>query len=244
MPFRKKTNRKRTVRRNVRKKRQLVRVQRGLNRPAVHIFRRSITQTIQISTTAVPEGWYASGNNLYKNWGFALNSITSYNDFSDLFKYYKLSGARVQMYFSNTNSSSAAVGALATGVYNPNSQIIMHLDTNHDGEDSASSGLEQTYLDSQTAKKKLCLNTMGRPIDIYMPLKQNSLMHGVGGTGTPHDYATVKPRWIATTEPTTPHYGFKMMLQRVDGQNFTSITSNAQYVKIITTLYIQCKKVQ
>lgn len=233
---------KRRFNRNANKKRRLVRVQRGLNTPAVHIFRRALTQTIILSTNTPPEGWSTSGNNLYKNWGFSLTSLGSYTEFTDLFKYYKLSGARVQMYFSNTNSSAAGIGDTTAGNYNPNSQIMMHIDTNNDGADLASSGLEQTYLDSQTAKKKLCLNTIGKPIDIYMPLKQQSVLYGT----TSDDYAIVKPKWISTTEPTTPHFGFKMMLQRVDGQNFSGPTTmaNSQYCKIITTLYLQTKKVQ
>lgn len=240
MPYRRRiVRRKRRPyrKKNVTKKKRLVRVQRGL-RPAVHIFRRSITQTIALSTTAVPEGWYASGNNLYKNWGFSLSSLNSFAEFTDLFKYYKLAGARIQMYFSNTNSSAATGPG---GSYNPNAQILMHIDTNQDGEDSSTSGLEATYLNSQTAKKRLCLNTLGKPIDIYMPLRQQSMIYG-GAANT--DYATVRPKWISTTEPTTPHFGFKMMLQRVDGQGFASIAANNQYVKIITTLYFKCKKVE
>ena len=238
MPLRRKknANTKRRPRNNANKKRRLVRVQRGM-RPSVHIFRRSLTQTISLSTSAVPEGWYASGNNLYKNWGFSLSSLGNFNEFTDLFKYYKLSGARVQMYFSNTGS----VPTMGSNMYYPNSQILLHIDSNKDGEDSSTSGLEATYLNSQTAKKKLCLNTLGKPIDIYMPLRQQSMIYG-GSANT--DYATVRPRWIATTEPTTPHFGYKTMLQRVDGQAFQSITTNTQYVKITTTLYFMCKKVE
>lgn len=228
-PWRKKSN--------FRKKKQLARPQRGLNNPSVHIFRRSVTQTIQLSTTSVPEGWYASGNNLYKNWGFSLSGLGSHQEFVDLFKYYRLKGARVQMYFSNTGSQPT----MGSNMYYPNSQVLLHLDTNRDGEDSSTSGLEQTYLNSQTAKKRLCLRNDGRPVDIYMPLRQQSMIYG--GTANT-DYATVRPRWISTNEPLTPHFGFKTMLQRVDGQPFAGITTNTQYVKITTTIYFQCKKVQ
>lgn len=206
-------------------------------RPAIHSFKRSFEQTISLSTSAVPEGWYANGNNLYKNWGFSLASIGNFTHFTDLFKFYKVNAARVQMYFSNTGS----VPTMGDNMYYPNAQIMLHIDTNRDGHDTSESGLEQTYLNSQTAKKKLCLNSNGKPVDIYMPLRQASQMYG-GPANT--DYATVRPRWISTTEPLTPHFGFKTMLQRVDGQAFQSITTNTQYVKIQTTLYFQCKKVE
>lgn len=237
MPFNRRPKRKirRKRKTNVQKKRRLVRVQRGMA-PSVHIFRRSITQTIALDTSAVPEGWFASGNNLYKNWGFSLSSLGSFSEFTDLFKYYKLSGARVQMFFSNNVS-----GAINAGYNMSNNQLLLHIDSNRDGEDSSTSGLEATYLNSQTAKKKLCLNTTGRPLDMYMPLRQQSMLYG-GAANT--DYATVRPRWVSTTEPTTPHFGYKTMIQRVDGQSFGNATGNKQYVKIITTLYFQCKKVE
>lgn len=222
--------------RNALKKKRLMKPQRGMS-PSIHIFRRSMTQTIALDTTAVPEGWYASGNNLYKNWGFSLASLGSFAEFTDLFKFYKICGARVQMYFSNTGS----VPTMGDNMYYPNSQILLHIDSNRDGEDSSTSGLEATYLNSQTAKKRLCLNNRGKPLDLYMPLRQQSMIYG-GASNT--DYATVKPRWIATTEPTTPHFGYKTMLQRVDGQAFGSIQTNKQYVKIVTTLYFKCKKVE
>ena len=139
------------------------------------------------------------------------------------------------MYFSNTNSNAR------DGTSSPNQQILMWIDTNRDGADLGISGEEKTYLNSQTAKKRLCLRADGRPIDIYMSLRQQDMVYGgVGNT----DYATVRPQWISTTESTTPHFGHKMMLQRVDGQAFTSGITNSQYCKIIQTIYFQCKKVE
>ena len=230
MAFRKK---KRTKKR-VNRKRGLVKVQRGM-RPAVYPFKRSLSVTIGLNSSSPPEGWSVSGNNLYKNWGFSLAQLGSHTEFTQLFKYYKLAGVRVQLYFSNTNSNARESGS------SPNQQIIMWMDTNKDGADLSASGLEATYLNSQTAKKRLCLKTTGKPIDIYMPLRQQSMIYGgVGNT----DYATVRPKWISTTEPATPHFGYKMMLQRVDGQAFTSGISNSQYCKIIQTLYFKCRKVE
>ncbi len=212
----------------------LVKLQRGL-RPAVYPFKRLISTTIGLNTSAPPEGWSVSGNNLYRNWGFFLAQLLDYTEFTNLFKYYKLKGVRVQIYFSNTNSNSR------DGTSAPNQQILCWMDTNRDGADVSQSGLEQTYLNSQTAKKKLCLNTTGRPLDVYMPLKQQNMIYGgVGNT----DYTTSSPKWVSTTEPATPHYGYKMMLQRVDGQSFTSGLINSQYCKIIQTVYFQCRKVE
>lgn len=212
-----------------------VKVQRGMS-PAVYPFKRSTSVTIGLNSTSPPEGWSVNGNNLYKNWGFSLSALGDNTDFTNLFKYYRLKGVRLQIYFSNTSSPTEDGNNTAS-----NQQILCWLDTNKDGTDLATSGAESTYLTSQTAKKKLCLNTMGKPIDIYMPLRQQNMIYG--GTGNT-DYTTVSPKWISTGEPTTAHYGYKMMLQRVDGQAFTSGISNSQYCKIIQTVYLQCKKVE
>jgi hypothetical protein len=225
---------KRRFNRKRQRPKRIAKIQRGLS-PAIYPFKRSISTTIGLNGTAPPEGWSTSGNNLYRNWGFSLAQLGDYSEFTDLFKYYKLKGVRLQMYFSNTNSTAR------DGTSSPNQQILMWMDTNRDGADIAASGQESTYLTSQTAKKRLCLNTTGRPIDIYMSLRQQNMVYG-GPANT--DYTTVRPKWIATTEPTTPHYGYKMMLQRVDGQAFTSGITNSQYCKIIQTVYFQCKKVE
>jgi hypothetical protein len=216
-------------------KRKNFRPQRGLT-SAIMPFKRSNSVVIGLNGSSPPEGWSVSGNNIYKNWGFSLAQLHDNTDFVNLFKYYRLKGVRLQMYFSN-NVSTSEDGNNAPS----NNQMLMWLDTNKDGADVSASGLETTYLDSQTSKKKLCLRTDGKPIDIYMPLLQQNMTYGgVGNT----DYTLQKPKFISTTEPATPHYGFKMMLQRVDGQSFTSGMSSSQYCKIVTTVYLQCRKVE
>lgn len=224
------------IRRRFNKKRRVyARVQRGL-RPAIYPFKRSQSVTIGLNTSSPPSGWNVNGNNLYRNWGLTLGELNDYSDFVNLFKYYRLKGVRIQMYFSNN------VSLTEDGNNNsPNQQILMWTDINQDGSNYAAAGLETTYLDSQTAKKRLCLKTTGKPIDIYMGLRQQNQIYG-GPSNT--DYTTVSPKWISTSEATTPHYGIKMMLQRVDGQAFTSGINNSQFVKIIQTVYFQCKKVE
>lgn len=234
MPLRRRKPKRRPYKKRIPRAKKLVRVQRGLS-PAVYPFKRSTQVVIGLNTSAPPEGWSVYGNNLYRNWGFSLSQLLDYGDFVNLFKFYRLKGVRIQMYFSNTNSNSR------DGASAPNQQMLLWMDTNRDGQDTADAGMEQTYLNSQTAKKRLCLNTTGKPLDFYMRLKQQNMIYGgVGNT----DYTTKNPGWIATTEPATPHYGHKTMLQRVDAQPFTSGINNSQYVKIIQTVYFECRKVE
>ena len=76
-----------------------------------------------------------------------------------------------------------------------------------------------------------------------MPLKQSTDIFGTAGAPT----ALVSPKWLNTADTEAagvPHYGIAMNLQRIDGSTFSSGLTNSQYVRVITTLYIECKKVQ
>lgn len=235
MKYNKKKNGKKNLSSQQKKTLRLNRPQRGLN-PSMHSFKRSFVNTIGLNSGAPPADWYANGNNLYRNWAFSLGQLDDYEDFTSLFKFYRLKAVRVQIYFSNTSSTTRNAGSTAS-----NQQMLMWIDTNKDGSDLAAAGEDDTYLNSQTAKKKLCLTSTGEPLDIYMPLRQQTMVYG-GATNT--DYTTTTPKWIATTEFSTPHFGHKMMIQRVDGQPFTSGITNSQYAKIIHTVYLECKKVE
>ena len=139
--------------------------------------------------------------------------------------------------FSNTNSG---YGSGRNSDESPNGQILMSIDRNLDG-DATNVATETHYLDSQTTKRKLCLRTDGKPIDIYMPLRQLTEIVNVSGTTTS---AMVSPKWIGTEEYAVPHYGYNIMLQRVDGQGFSANVGNTQSIKMLTTLYFECKKVE
>lgn len=208
---------------------------RALATPRPYLFKRTIAETLSLSNTAPPDGWTSTVNNLGKAFGWTLSAVNDYTDFTSLFKYYKLKGARVRMYFSNTTS----VASDGTNAPN-NGQILMTIDRNMDG-DASGVATETKYLDSQTAKRKLCLRNDGKPIDIYMPLKQLTEIVNVSGTSTS---TMTSPKWVGTDEFAVPHYGYNIMLQRIDGQPFSNGFSNSQYVKMLTTLYFECKKVE
>lgn len=208
---------------------------RALAAPKPYLFKRTIAETLSLSNTSPPDGWTSTVNNLGKAFGWTLSAVNDYTDFTQLFKYYRLKGARIRMYFSNTTS----VVDDSSHVPN-NGQILMTIDRNMDGN-ASNVATESHYLDSQTAKRKLCLRNDGKPIDIYMPLKQLSEIVNVSGTSTS---AMVSPKWVDTGEYAVPHYGYNIMLQRVDGDAFTSGLTTSQKVKMLTTLYFECKKVE
>lgn len=158
-------SRRRVPARRRRAKSRIGRPGRPLAAPRPYLFKRHISETLSLSNSSPPAGWTSTAHNLGKAFGWTLTSVNDHDDFKNLFKYYRLKGARVRMYFSNTGSMFDDAG----GVSN-NGQILMTVDRNVNG----ATGLvatESHYLDSQTSKRRLCLRSDGKPVDIYMPLK-------------------------------------------------------------------------
>ncbi len=209
---------------------------RALSAPRPYFFKRMLTHTATL--TASDDFWVSQGANLGRAFAFSLSELQGDTDFSNLFKYYRLKGARVRIYFSNTGSMPVA---LSTGVVStPNTQILVTIDRNMNGETSDVAN-EAHYLQSQTAKRIIALGGDRKPVDIYMPLKQGNLVYQ---TSSLTNNTLQNPKWLSTSNPDTPHWGYNVMLQRIDGENFTAGINNEQSVKILTTLYFQCKKVE
>lgn len=194
------------------------------NRPAIHYFKRSFAENIALSNVAVPANWTADGNSIYRNWEFNLNDLTDATDFTALFAQYKLNAVKQEIVFSNTNTDD------------DNSQMMLWWDTNASAQNVV--GTQNSFLHSQTSRHKV-LKPPGGSIHMYTKLKQLSNTYKL----TDDDYAIVKPRYVSTAEPNTPHYGVRMRLARVDDMPFGTDLDKFQTAKIITTVYLSCRKV-
>ena len=194
---------------------------RALGAPRPYLFKRTISEVETLSTDNTY--WQSSSNNLGKAFAFSLASLAQETDFQNLFKYYRLKGARVRMYFSNTGSIATSESGTSTF---PNSQIMVTIDRNMNGETGGVAD-ENTYLQSQTAKRRIALGGDRKPIDIYMPLKQANEVYEstvtIGGVQTSISRNTLKsPSWLATENDSVPHFGFNLMFQKVNGDAFTT----------------------
>lgn len=228
-----------TVRRN-----EKWRISRPL-RPRIDSYKRSFSSTIQLRTDTgnIPVGWYVDNGALFTTWTFYLKQLNDITDFTNLYAMYKIKGVRLQMYFSNTQS---VISQDSTSGYTPNRQLMVYMTPNREGDAYNNSGdpgseplTEDVCLDTQSVKKKLALNG-GRPLDIYMSLRQqNVLFNKTDSTA----YSTVAPKWLRSDQTEVNHYGLNMRIQRVDDQPLTT-GGGIQFCKIIGTLYFQCKQVQ
>jgi len=203
--------------------------------PKTYRFKREIDELVAL--TGTPDSWTLnSDNSLSKVFAYALNSVGDYSDFQNLFKYYRIKGARVRMYFSNNVSRGEQSQNESS-----NKQIMVQIDRNMDGVGVPSLN---TLLTSQTKKRFVALQGTRKPsVDVFMPLKQSTDIFGTAGAPT----ALVSPKWLNTADSEAagvPHYGLAINMGRIDKGTFSSGLSNSQYVRVITTLYIECKKVQ
>ena len=234
MPRHNKKNLK--VRRRPRKHRRKTRLgkpSRALT-ASIYQFKRTMTEVIQVSNGTdgggLPTGWTADGFAIYKQFVFTLEELPNYTEFTALFASYKVCAAKMEIYFSNSNTVDT------------NSRLLLYYDNNPQGETTALT--EQHYLETQTARKRLVATTSRSPIRFYTKLKQLSTLYHRALPTPLSDYGMVYPRYVSTSEPTTPHYGFNLRIQNVANTALSGTLNNFQTMKINTTLYITCKRVQ
>lgn len=194
-------------------------------------FKRDIEQTMSLSGSSAPEGWAFDGTSrIYKNFGWSLGSLGNHAEFTNLFKQYRLKGARIKFFFSNT------VSGTEDGSSHANSQLIVRMAPNQTGTNAL---LNDAYWSQLQAKKYKTAINGGRPLDVYMPLRQPNEMQTSTGTAPAVQY----PQWVLSSITNLVHYGMSISIERADGQTFTSGYGNTQYVKLITTLYLETRGV-
>lgn len=212
-------------------RRSHTRVPRGL-KPGHYFFKRDIETVLSLSQANPPEGWVADGTNngIYKLFGWSLGSLGDSTDFTNLFRDYRIKGARVRFYFSNTQSVEDGNSA-------SNTQVMVRFARTADG---AATALSLPFFQQLQAKRyRLGLNG-GKPLDVYMPLKQENLVSSSTATAN----TMMSPKFINTGATNVVHYGMGVRIERVDGQAFTSGLNNTQYCRMVTTLYIECRQVK
>lgn len=215
-------------------------------KPRIDQFKRSFADNIdlRVDSPNVPVGWQVDNGGIYTTWKFKLDQLHDYSDFQNLYAMYRIKGIRMQMYFSNTAS------VIDSGTANPpNRQLLVYMTPNregfeYDGTTTERILTEELCLDTQSCKKRIALNG-GRPLDLYMSVRQRTVKYAQT-VGTTPQYTTTasSPQWLATDQVSVDHYGLNMRIQRVDNEPLTTGGSTPQKLKMIVTIYFQCKQVQ
>lgn len=220
-PYKKKMNRKR----NYRKPRAVM-----VSRPRVFAFKRQ-TETY-LDMTSPSDGWLTTlDNQIVKTFTFNLNDLPNHSEFVNLFAQYKLNYAVIELF---PNVSAMTAGYVQTG--GAASNFLCTVWRNTHGVPLTAAFTKDQLLEIQ--RKRTFMMPTSKPTRFKMPLKQLSTMYA---STLNSDYATVKPRYINTTEDTTQHYGINVAISRVDG---TAFNSNAPNCLVRNTVLLTCKQVK
>lgn len=197
-------------------------------KPRAFPFQRSQEHLLELETPS--NGWIQTfDNSLVKTFNFTLAALPNYSEFQNLFSQYKLNMAILKI-FPSASQVIVSTGAAAT-----QNMIITVWQNSH------GIPLNATFTNSallEITKKKQWMFPLNRPTSIKMYLKQLSNMYA-GTVNT--DYATVKPRYISTTEATIPHYGMNVHIRKMDGTAFGNISPR---LLIREKIYLTTKQVQ
>lgn len=177
-------------------------------RPRTYAFSRATENFLNMD--APTNGWVTTADNaVVRTFAWDLNSLTANSEFTNLFAQYKLNYAVVKM-FPTVSKFVAVQGAPIPSAYGGNSIITVWRNVHGVALDSAFSTSDLLQIQS----KRQFMVPSSKPTIIKMPLKQSSNLYG---SLTNTDYAAVKPKYVSTTETSTPHYGLNVHIRKIDG---------------------------
>ena len=225
------TNRRPKSRKKPRSKKVMPYMNRKLPKPKIYSFTRAREQLLALEDPdAGATGWLSTFDDaVVKTFTSSLSELPNFTEFTGLFSQYKLNGLTLKMFpsYSQVVSTDAAVAS---------NNIIITVWPNTTGTPLTAAFTKAELNEIQ--RKRQWMFPLNRPTSIYMPLKQlNSIYNSTINT----DYTVVKPRYISTTETTTPHYGMNVHIAKVDGSTFST---NSARLKIFEKIYLTCKQVK
>lgn len=233
MPVRRKQFRRKPRRRSKLTKPMSIVPRKPRMAPRVLQFKRKFVQDLILNTVTPPIGWTSLASTgdeaIVLNYVISMAQLPGYANFTGLFDSYRIKGVRVQGYYS-----------CSTTAPENQAQVMLYYCRDHLGQSTPAQLSEDWFLERPRSRKRLIVNSIGRPsFDIYMPLTQ---LANTYQSITNNDYTMKRPRFISTNEVNTPHYGLNLRLQRIDGNPFTTASSN-QYptLKMFTTVYFECR---
>lgn len=200
-------------------------------------FRRQMNHHYNFGNALPDQSWHVCTDAdycIYKTWEFTANAdVTAWSEFQQLFQSYKLDSVRIQIYPDINNLTSQRL--------NPQMMLIT-IPTRHGFVPTTFAALK-----NHQALKKQIIFQNNQPVDLYMKLNQQTMVYSVNPNdpNNPYtDYVKTKPKYIATEEGDTVHYGLttyiftinQTALDKPDG--WTPVACN-----IWNTMYFTCKGV-
>lgn len=251
MPLRRKPPTKRPRRRRapgpVARTRRLFRPARGLSQRIVP-FKRTVSQIVDTDQIANLPANYSMSNFAVTGYSavlgtqvFTLNQLPEYANLQNLYKFYKINCVVIKLYPCYNNTVPNGATSISNSASYQGQNIMVTYVQNQTGT-GISTSIDNNYWMTQTGRKQRML-TGNRPITIKVyPKIQNEIYSSLTNT----DYSLMKPRFISTTEDSTPHYGLDMAFNFTDyndriRENFSSTYTTPVKFRMDMTYYLQLK---
>jgi hypothetical protein len=168
-----------------------------------------------------------------------LDDFTAREDFTNLFRQYKLNYLKVTFYPA-ANCIPAGAVRDEGGNYS-NNQILIRTMLNRTG---IAIGAGNTISEwSQVMAKKQWMLATDKPTTITCKLSQ--LMSIRAGTGSQADeeYAVVKPKYVSTNHPDVDHLGLNIRFDSLSGTALSQSDQVWPQFRIVAKVYLTCKGV-
>lgn len=154
---------------------------------------------------------------------FNLQACMDYNDFTQLFDRYKITGIKLKFLFQNNVSALQAVG---------NRAPLPLITYAFDADDANSPPTRQAVAVKQYAKEKI-LNGNRTFSVFYKPRLSKLVYNGIITSA----YTSSKPEWLDCNNPSVPHFGVKLWLN-----NWYSDTDTSSMKLTIQPIYYLAMK--
>lgn len=196
--------------------RSMLSMKRPKTQNSIYSFSRyaSQKQTIYLTSTEVDNAWY-----------YQFNQISNFNDFTQLFDQYKITG--IKQYFRLVTNPDAPSATMTNTFVYPSLWLCP------DRDDGAAITLQQ-IKEKQGVKRIVMLPN--RIVSRYVKVNIAPLVYeGVTTSG----YSVAQPRWIDMNSPAVQHYGLKSVIENC------GVSGLGQYqIEVETKYYFSCKGAQ
>lgn len=200
-------------------------VPKGLRQAQVPI-KRTLTYIVDSSQpTNLPADWALSASDttgyhaILSTQVFQLSQLPGYTNIINLFQYYKINCIIVKIF--PCYSTSIANGAATSQSYQ-GQNIMVNYEKNQTGT-AISTTIDDEYWAQRPARGRKII-TGRRPLKFKVYPK---LLNEVYSSLTNTDYTLMKPKWIATNEVSTPHFGLNMAFSFVDTNDPIALAANS-----------------
>lgn len=221
-PPRRTYNRKRKQRKRVTRPRRFFKKRSGLIgrglRQSIIPFKRTVSQIVDTDqTTNFPSNWAMSSGDItgyhaiLATQVFQFSQLPEAAELAAVWKFYKINCVIVKLYPCYSSTVANGATSISNSASYQGQNILCTYTKNMSGV-GLSSTIDNDYWMTQQARKQRII-TGTRPIVFKVfPKLQNEVYSSISNT----DYTLMKPRFIATTETSTPHYGLDMAFTFTD----------------------------